>query len=284
MEERPEDILIGFVGQGWVGKSYADDFEQRGFKIVRYAKEPPHEENNDKIAQCDIVFIAVPTPTTPEGFDLSVLRSVIPLVGEGKVAVIKSTILPGTTKNLQEEHPKRIIIHSPEFLSKKTALEDVQNPSRNIIGVAEKTEAHLDAAQKLLKILRKAPFHTITTAEEAELIKYAHNLHGYIQIVFSNLLYDVALHHNMDWDAILQALKANPMMSKHYLDPLHQSGRGAGGHCFIKDFEAFLQFFKETLKDEKGVKALEALRDKNLDLLKSTGKDLHVLKEVYGEI
>ena len=34
-------MKIGFIGQGWIGKHYADDFEQRGFDVVRYA---PNEQ------------------------------------------------------------------------------------------------------------------------------------------------------------------------------------------------------------------------------------------------
>ena len=88
---------IGFIGQGWIGKNLADHFDRRGFEITRYAKEPEFESNKDAIAECDVVFIAVPTPSTPTGFDDRILRSVLPLVGKGKTAVIKSTILPGTT-------------------------------------------------------------------------------------------------------------------------------------------------------------------------------------------
>src|SRR5580692_663281 len=83
--------LIGFIGQGWIGKAYADNFEERGYEVVRYALEKPYIKNKDKIAECDIVFIAVWTPTTPKGFDSSVVENVLPLVGEGKIAVLKST-------------------------------------------------------------------------------------------------------------------------------------------------------------------------------------------------
>ena len=81
---------IGFIGQGWIGKNYADDFEKRGFKTVRFAMEEPYKNNSDKIADCDMVFIAVPTPSTPNGFDPSILKSVIKYIGKGKIAVIKS--------------------------------------------------------------------------------------------------------------------------------------------------------------------------------------------------
>ena len=68
-------ILVGFIGQGFIGKSMADDFEDRGYKIVRYSKNG-FSANKEKIAECDFVFIAVPTPSTPKGFDDSILLEV----------------------------------------------------------------------------------------------------------------------------------------------------------------------------------------------------------------
>ena len=82
--------LTGFIGQGWIGKNYADHFEDRSFDVVRYAKEEPYAKNKNQISQCDIVFIAVPTPTTREGFSAKIVEDVLTCVGKGKVAVIKS--------------------------------------------------------------------------------------------------------------------------------------------------------------------------------------------------
>ena len=28
-------MKIGFIGQGWIGKNYADDFDARGYAVVR---------------------------------------------------------------------------------------------------------------------------------------------------------------------------------------------------------------------------------------------------------
>ena len=84
--------IIGFVGQGWLGKHYADLFEVMGYNIVRYAKEEPYIANKEKIAECDIVFICVPTPSTKDGFDDSIVHEAVKLVGKGKIAVIKSTV------------------------------------------------------------------------------------------------------------------------------------------------------------------------------------------------
>lgn len=274
--------LIGFIGQGWIGKNYADDFVSRGYEVIRYAKEPEYEQNKKKIAECDIVFIAVPTPTTPEGVDFGILESVFGLVGKGKTAVIKSTMLPGKTKELQQKYPDIIIMHSPEFLLKKTAAYDAAHPILNVIGIPVDDSVHRTAAEKVLAILPNSPLTKVVDSNEAELIKYAHNVHGYIRVVYSNLLYDIAQKFGMKWENIAEVLKADPMMSPWYLDPIHKTGRGAGGVCFIKDYEAFLQFFKK-IGDEKGLKILESIREKNIELLTSSGKDLDVLKSVYGD-
>ncbi|PIP34746.1 hypothetical protein COX68_03650 [Candidatus Falkowbacteria bacterium CG_4_10_14_0_2_um_filter_41_15] len=125
----PNLPLIGFIGQGFIGRNYADDFERRGFDVVRYSMDPEHRNNKDKIADCDIVFIAVPTPTTPSGFNSDIIKEVLALVSPGKSAVIKSTILPGTSEKLQNHYPDRFVFHSPEFLTEAKASFDAANPT-----------------------------------------------------------------------------------------------------------------------------------------------------------
>ena len=44
-------MKIGFIGQGFIGKSYADDLERRGHAVVRYALEEPYRKNKDKIQE-----------------------------------------------------------------------------------------------------------------------------------------------------------------------------------------------------------------------------------------
>jgi UDPglucose 6-dehydrogenase len=277
-------MTIGFIGQGWIGKNYANDFEKRGYQVVRYALEPEYSANREKIRQCDMVFIAVPTPTTPAGFDDSIVRDALSLVGEGCTAVIKSTIVPGTTARLQADYPDIIVLYSPEFLSEATAAYDAANPFSNIIGLAADDEPHRAAAQKVLAVLPKAPFERICASSEAELIKYAHNLNGYFQIQLSNILYDAAQALGASWQNIEPAIAADPYISNRYSKPVHKTGRGAGGGCFIKDFAAFRETYGALVPDDaRGKELLEALERKNIDLLKKSGKNLELLRGVYGE-
>jgi UDPglucose 6-dehydrogenase len=185
-------LMIGFIGQGFIGKNYADDFENRGFNVIRYSRDPIYSKNKEKIKDCDIVFIAVPTPSTPKGFDDSVVRSVIKLVGKGKVAVIKSTIVPGSTESIQKENPEIFVMHSPEFLTEKTAAYDAKHPDRNIIGVPADKEIFRKKANFVLSVLPKAPYEIICSAKEAELTKYGGNCWFYFKVIYINLLYDLA--------------------------------------------------------------------------------------------
>lgn len=277
------NIRIGFIGQGWIGRNYADNFEARGFEVIRYALEAPYVQNKEKIKDCDIVFIAVPTPSTPRGFDASIVEQAFSLIGEGKLAVIKSTIVPGTTKKFQAAHSHCTIFYSPEFLSEATAKHDVEFPFSNIVGIPEETQENRKKAERLLSVLPEAPFSLVCSSSEAEVIKYTHNINGYIQIVMFNMIHDIAAGLNCDWEKIRSAIKADPMMSDRYTQPVHKSGRGAGGHCFIKDMAAFRELYAQSFPtDAAGISVLRSLENKNVDLLTKTGKDLDLVRGVYG--
>lgn len=273
---------IGFIGQGWIGKNYADDFEERGFEVVRYALEEPYIFNKSAIAECDIVFIAVPTPTTPKGFDDSIVRDAIKLIGVGKVAVIKSTILPGTTESIQAENPNIFVFHSPEFLSVSTAQEDARKPQRNIIGIPVDDQIYIDKANEILSILPQADFSLITNAKEAELFKYLRNCFFYTKIIYMNMLYDLAEKIGCDWEVLKTIMANDPWIGKMHIDPVHKSGRGAGGGCFIKDFSALRGFYSKHIDNDKSNEVFNSLEQKNLELLLNSGKDLELLKTVYG--
>ncbi len=284
-------MLIGFVGQGFIGKNYADDFERRGFSIVRYSLEVEYRENKKKIASCDVVFIAVPTPTTPEGHDDSILRSVLPLVGAGKVAVIKSTILPGTTKRFQKEFPDRFILQSPEFLQEKTARFDASNPKRNIIGIPENSDLYKEHAKKILSILPHAPYAAIVDSNASELIKYAGNTFLFWRVLYANFFYDLSQKLGVDYEQVREAIAADPRIGPSHLKVIDDSGhagakagRGAGGHCLIKDFAALREMYESLYsEDREGLDLLRAFEVKNAALLKNSGKDLDLLEEVYGK-
>jgi UDPglucose 6-dehydrogenase len=284
-------MKIGFIGQGWIGKNYANDFEQRGLNVVRYGLEPEYVGNKDEVKNCDIVFIAVPTPTTPKGFDYSIVEKSLELVGEGKVAVIKSTILPGTTETLQSKYPNIFVMHSPEFLREIHAAYDAANPTRNIIGIPNPNDEYKTKARQVLSVLPKAKYEKIMLSKEAELVKYIGNCFLYEKVVFFNQMYDLAESLGLDYQNIREAVSHDDRIGDSHTAVVHASGhdakmvgRGAGGHCFIKDFEALIEMFKKQLQSDKlGLEALEAIKKRNYRYLVDTKKDLDLLKGVVGE-
>ncbi|GAG47336.1 unnamed protein product, partial [marine sediment metagenome] len=116
-----------------------------------------------------------------------------------------------------------------------------------------------------------------------ELIKYGGNCWFYFKVIFINMLYDLAKESGCQWETVQNTMAADPRIGRTHLNPIHQGGRGAGGHCFIKDFAAFSGIYKKYIGDELGLKVLESLKDKNIDLLISTGKDLDLLAGIYGD-
>ena len=284
---------IGFIGQGWIGKHYADDFENRLYEVVRYALEEPYCKNKEQIQDCEIVFVAVPTPTHAEtGFDMSAVQSALATTAPGTTVVIKSTLLPGTTTRLQEEFSDRYVMHSPEFLREATAAHDASKPDRNIIGISLDHDDHRQRAKTVLRVLPEAPFNVIKPSLEAELVKYAGNAFLYTKVVFMNLLYDLVKETGADWELIKDSLVADPRIGSSHTSPVHVSGhdqnkeqsvRGAGGHCFIKDFEALRDYYERNVSDPTGLATLTAMQAYNNKLLIDSNKDLDLLRSVHGE-
>ncbi len=274
---------IGFIGQGYVGKNYADDFENRGFEVIRYSLDAEYRDNKDRIKHCDLVFVAVPTPTTPDGSDASIVEGVLSLAGRGASVVIKSTILPKTTEKLQDAHPELFLFHSPEFLTESNASYDASHPDRNIVGMAIDNAEFRERAEAIMDVLPYAPYTLVTTARSAELIKYAGNNFLFLKVIFMNMVYDTANSLGVEWEAVAQALSADPRIGNSHMSPVHKSGRGAGGNCFLKDFSAFSGLYTSLVGDTSGVELLTALRDKNIELLLASNKDIDILSSVYGQ-
>ena len=278
---------IAVIGQGFVGGSLSTTFEERGFKVIRYSLEKEFIINKQEVRNADIVFIAVPTPTSPNGFDLSIVRETLSLVGKGKIAVIKSTMLPGSTNKLQKEYPDIKIVHSPEFLTEVSCLQDSRKPDRNIIGYTKKS---FSSTGDIMELFPPAPTEKIIRAEEAEMVKYGGNCWFYFKVLYINILFELCQMTKVDYEVVKEAMAADPRIGRTHLDPVHQGGRGAGGHCFIKDFAAFRRLFIESIqaKDISDdlllamVEFLNAAEQLNICLLKTTNKSKRILREVYG--
>ena len=133
-------INIGIVGNGFVGSAIAHGFSLWA-KLRIYDKNQKLSTHSlkDVVQKSEIVFVCVPTPmdtSDANKIDLSILDSVMADIhnyndnydGKNTVIVIKSTVIPGTTKKYEKMYPTMKIVFNPEFLSERTAKLDFSNP------------------------------------------------------------------------------------------------------------------------------------------------------------
>lgn len=206
----------------------------------------------------DWAFVCVPTPTTAAGQDLSAVEAVLgELAGQPCGVVMRSTVLPGTCDRIQREHPEWDVYHWPEFLSARTAWDDFCHPWAHIVGNPSPKGAAWLALMPLA-------FHGIVlmARAEAEMVKYAHNLHGAMQVVFSNLLYDMAQEAGADYRRVRDALPTLGYVSEDtacaYWDVFKDGGRGYGGACFPKDVDAVRHWLAGKAELLEGMAAANA--------------------------
>lgn len=236
---------IGIIGVGMVGGAMQRYFQAQGIAQILY--DPPKGfSSKDELAKADLVFVCVPTPYDPRGggFDLQYVDSAFGALLRPTTVVIRSTVLPGTTRSFAEKYSSHAIMFNPEFLTESTADEDMRAPRRQIIGILkEEDRAHAEAA---LAVLPKAPFTKIVRAEEAEMLKYFGNSFYALKVAFANQIYDLCQKLGIEYDAVKECAAAEPWIGGQHLTVMHKGYRGYGGKCLPKDTRALLQLAQKA--------------------------------------
>lgn len=249
-------IRIGIMGTGMVGGAVKRFFEAQHHDIIAY--DPPKGlDDVAALAQADFIFVCVPTPydEAQGGFDLHFVDDAFKIIPSGKIVVIKSTVLPGTTEQYQKKYPELKILFNPEFLTEESADQDMFFPDRQVVGY---TKESFTIAGDVMQILPLAPFERIIPATEAEMVKYYGNTWFAVKVVFANQMYDVCQKLGISYDLVKESAAADKRIGKTHLEIFHKGFRGYGGKCLPKDTRALIQ-----LGDRLGV---------SLDLLKATEK------------
>jgi UDPglucose 6-dehydrogenase len=226
------------------------------------------------IENCDVVFIAVGTPSLPDGnADLSYVKAAADALGahldhDFTVVVNKSTVPIGSGNwvgTLVREayirskgslpDGKFAVASNPEFLRQGSALLDTLYPERVVIG-SEEAQA-IDTLTNLYRpILNQdfpAPAHLprpdglsaipVVTCDlaSAELIKYAANSFLALKISYMNEIAHLAEKVGADISQIGRGIGLDSRIGPRFL----QAGIGWGGSCFGKDTAALVAISKE---------------------------------------
>jgi len=248
-------MKIGLIGFGFINKAVAYAFG-KNHEILYWCLEESNCTKDEMFAKSDAIFVSVPTPMKNRdgNIDLSIIKKVFDEIADKKykgVVILKSTVVPGTTKQLLKSHPKLRIVFNPEFLRGRSANSDFIKATRIILGGRLKD---LALVKKLYRSRFKQTPIFLTDSTTAEFIKYMSNMFLVTKVIYMNVLYKAAKKIGVDWDMAIKGLLSDSRVGKsHYQVPGHDGDFGFGGYCFPKDINAFIHWLKRNkLKDEAG--------------------------------
>lgn len=216
------------------------------------------------IKSSNVIFVAVSTPQAEDGSaDLrhvfSAVKDLARLINEYKVIVIKSTVPPGTSTEVQkiikdETTYPFSVVSNPEFLKQGSAIEDFMKPDRIVVGTGDSRA--VDIMLELYSPFTKtgAPILTMDCAS-AELSKYAANAMLATRISFINEVANFCELVGADVDQLRRAIASDKRIGDSFLF----SGVGFGGSCLSKDVKALTQAGSEEAYDFKLLRAVDVV-------------------------
>ena len=249
-------MKLGIIGNGFVGNAIAHAFIPY-MEVKIYDKDPEkcHDTLNQVVNDSDVVFVSVPTPMRQDGtIDLSIVESVFSDIEKENsnkevVFVLKSTVVPGTTRQLKKRHPGLRIVFNPEFLTERHARFDFLNQSRIVLGTERDfgewlTNRDIDKVKELYETRFHSNNFIVSNYETAEMIKYFNNLFFAVKVSFMNEMKLVAEKvGNINWQSAVAGFVSDGRVGdSHTLVPGPDGKKGFGGSCFPKDINAFMTF------------------------------------------
>ena len=240
-------MKIGIIGLGVVGDAINVGMQLLGHDVVGH--DIRYLTSIESIKNTELCFICVPTPSLQNGkCDVSIVEGVVDEldgINYNGLIVIKSTVAPGTTDDLNKKYPARNMAFVPEFLRERCAVSDfTANHDVCIVGVYDK---------KSFDLVRKSHGHypkifTRVTPKEAEFCKYFNNVYNATLVVFANSFFELCKASDVDYEKVKNAIINRQHIDGNYLD-CNKNFRGFGGGCLPKDTKAI-----ETLCNELGLK------------------------------
>lgn len=205
---------------------------------------------DESIREADIIFVSVNTPTKTHGIgkgsaaDLRFVeratRRIAEVATTNKIVVEKSTVPCKTAESMRvilESNAKPglsfQILSNPEFLAEGTAIRDLENPDRVLIGSLQ-TPAGLEAQKALVDVYaRWVPRERIITMNlwSSELSKLAANAMLAQRISSINALSALCEATGADVDEVGFAVGTDSRVGPKFL----KASVGFGGSCFQKD-------------------------------------------------
>ena len=238
-----ENVSVGIVGNGFVGNAVYQNLRDKAHCKVYDVDKNRSYNTLDEVLLQDFIFVCLPTPMKMDGScDLSILDNFFEDLPDHITGtfVIKSTVPVGTTKKYTERHN---VIHNPEFLTARNAVEDYGKAERNIVGGTQ--ELCVDFTCFFEACFPKIP-SVIVSSDESEAIKYFSNVFLAYKVAYFNKIFDFCKETGMNYKNVRQGVTADHRIGKsHTQVPGIDNDRGFGGTCFPKDLNSLITQFED---------------------------------------
>jgi UDPglucose 6-dehydrogenase len=258
--------FVNIIGYGYVGSGmgYLCKKNKVGFCTYDVIKKEESEayQNFDKIEDLvknseqfnkkNIYYICVPTPSKESGeCDLTIVHVVLSqlksLVTKESLVMIKSTVEPGSSRNLNSMYGNEMlkIVFCPEFLREKTFEDDIYNAEFVMLGfenLSDDSVEHRKTACDVMKLLYSHNPNIEMVCklyEECELFKYTINVYLSVKVWYFNELSLLSDKFGIEYKSLQDLFKYDKRIGESHTDvPGHDGMYGFGGKCLPKETKA----------------------------------------------
>ncbi|MCU1284109.1 MAG: hypothetical protein JWO13_459 [Acidobacteriales bacterium] len=248
-------LRIGIVGLGVVGSALLKYFkisEQNAvYGYDKHLAEYCSEEQREQVNACDLVFVAVPTPSAPHGSDLTEIKKCLKWISAP--VCIKSTVTPGAIDELESLEG---LSFSPEFIGESAAhpWKDIDSCGYVIVGGNRRICDLVICAY--MTVNPDIPIF-VTDSRTAELVKYMDNCYLMTKVLFVNQFNLIAEAIGIDFEEVRRLWLLDPRVGDSHT--IVTPEKGVGGKCLPKDMAALTA----EMRSGASVQFLEALIEFN---------------------
>lgn len=212
----------------------------------------------ETIADTELVFIIVPTPSLESGhfsnrYVLEVIREIGTGLRTGKKIVVDivSTVMPGSCEGeirneLERSSNRKIgsdlgLCYNPEFIALGSVINDMEYPDMHLIGESSKWAGDVVSMALNSIVKRDVPVMKLNLIE-AELVKISINNFVTMKISFANVLMQSASKlKSVNIDSVTNAIGLDSRVGGKYL----KAATPYGGPCFPRDTRALSAFLND---------------------------------------
>ncbi len=273
--------VVGVVGLGYVGLPLAADFAEEGYRVIGVDVDPSKVKsvNNGEsyipdtptpvlreyvkkglirasvdytaLNEADFIFIAVPTPLSKTrdpnmAYVVSAVDALAPVLREGQVVSMESTVYPGTTDEVIRPRLEEsglvagkdfFLAFSPERINPGDKVHRPKNTPK-VVGGVDPVSTELVCAIYDRVVAKAVP---MSSAKAAEMVKLLENTFRAVNIALVNELAIMCEMLGIDVWEVIEGADSKGFGYMKFLP-----GPGIGGHCIPID-PLYLSWKMKTL-------------------------------------